>query len=278
MIKQKNYPKVFFDNGGVFTDISILMASYGRDTAVIPIETTDFLYFGRVKPFDCMYLEVKVANAVSTTMVVEYYNGSTWEDVSNLSDDTNEFGRNGFIQFDKPEDWSSVAVNAQTLYYVRISFLANITPATELQGLNILFSDDQDLVGVYPGVMMYLDSSETSFVLRHENARDKIVQSIRNEGFQKYPSLSNHYASYDEWDFLKIEEVRLWSTYLVMANIFSTLQSNNSDMYKEKTEEYLKEAELYKAAFYLSLDSDDDGELDNGEQAGNIYSRRLVRR
>lgn len=278
MLKQKNFPKVYIYDGSTYTEVSAYALNFGRDYLDAHLHTNHFLYFGRVKPFDALYIEMGAQpNNVASTMAVEYYDGSAWVDVSNLSDDTLCFNRSGFVQFDKPEDWETVLVGSHTQYFIRIAPSVNTRNNMHIQGMNILFSDDQDLNGVYPGIISYLNNTETSFVLRHENSRNLIVQDIRNRGFTKKPAGISGYEQLDEWDFLRIEECKQWSVYLTLSNIFSSLQSNDSDMYKEKADDYQQKADLYKAAFYLTLDKNDNGKPDAVETAGNIHTRRLVR-
>lgn len=276
MLKQKNYPKIIYDDGAL-NDLSLALLSFGRDSSVIPLETTEFIYFGRVKPFDALFAEVAVPNAVAASLVVEYWNGTAFVAVSNLVDDTKAFSRGGFIQFDRPTDWAESTVNPHTAYFIRISPSANLTPALAIQGMNLVFSDDQDLNQVYPGVANYLSTAEATFILRHENARDQIVQEIRNRGMRKTPSTALKYENYDHWDFLHVEEVRLWSVYLTLENVFSGLQSKEGDMFMEKAKDYRSKAEFYKAAFYLTLDADDSGLESNAESVSDISTRRLVR-
>jgi hypothetical protein len=277
MLKQKNYPKIVFDDAGVLTDLSLNLLSFGRDSSVIPLETIDFIYFGRYKPFDALFVELSVPNVVVATLTVEYWNGTAWVDVSDLVDDTKALTRGGFIQFTKPADWAESTTAPYTAYFIRISPSVNLTPALAIQGMNLVFSDDQDLNQVYPGVANYLSTAEATFILRHENARDQIVQEIRNRGLRKAPVTALKYESYEHWDFMHVEEVRLWSIYLTLENIFSGLQSKEGDMFMEKAKDYREKAEFYKAAFYLTLDADDTGLESNAESVGEIHSRRLVR-
>lgn len=278
MIKHKNLPSVFWYNGTTFFDLSFNLSSYGRDASVVPFETDDFIYFGLYKPFKALYAEMSVANAVSTDLSVEYWNGSAWVDVSGLIEDTKAFSRSGFIQFDKPSDWAKNTVNGAEKFFVRFSPGANLSVGTSIQGMNIVFSDDQDLKGIYPAVSNYLGSTESTFILRHENSRDLIIQELRNRAFQKKGTLKSYYESIDPWDILEIDEVRMWSANLTMSNIFSSLQANANDLYSQKAEEFAEKAEYYKAAVYLTLDKDDDGIMDSAESASDISTRRLIRK
>lgn len=279
MLKQKNMPSVYHDDGAV-TGIGFYMLSYGRDPIALDFDAGDFLYFGRYKPFHSIYVEMSVVNTVTATLTVEYHNGTSYVAVDNLLDETNGFKRSGFIHFDLPTDWAESTVASDEKYYIRISSNVDLTGTMAFQGMNIVYSDDQDLKSIYPGIMAYLnqDLPETTYILRHENSRNLIVQDIRNRGFTKKRALADRYEAIDEWDLIHVEEVRQWSTYLTLANIFSSLQSNQTDLYKEKAEDFEKKAEAYKAAFYLTLDKDDDGAEDSAESQGDIHSRRLVRR
>jgi hypothetical protein len=278
MLNQKNFPKVYIYDGSLYTDISAYALNFGRDFFQGHLHTNHFLYFGRVKPFAALYIEMGAQkNNVDSLMNVEYFNGSSWVAVSNLNDDSLMFKRSGFVQFDLPADWAATTVGFHNQFFIRISPTVNTSNNIHIQGMNIVFSDDQDLNGVYPGIISYLNNTEISFVLRHENSRNLIVQDIRNRGFTKKPAGVSGYEQMDEWDFLRINECKQWSIYLTLSNIFSSLQSNDSDMYKEKADDYAAKADLYKAAFYLTLDRNDDGKVSAAESAGDIHTRRLVR-
>jgi hypothetical protein len=274
MLKQKKFPKVLYEA----TDISLKALSYGRDSASIPMLNTEYLYFGLYKPFNHVYVEMGTANTNATTMSIKYYNGSSYVTVARSLDDTQGLTRSGYISFDRPTDWAESTEGGEAKYFVKISFSASLSAGTTLQGMNLVFSDDQDLKGIYPYVSNYLNSTETTFILRHENSRDLIIQELRNRGHQKKGESATFYENVDAWDLLELNEVRLWSTYLTMANIFSSLQSNEGDMFKQKADEYMQKAEFYKAGAYLTLDKDDDGLIDDEESAKDVSVRRLVRR
>lgn len=277
MLKQKKFPTVLLHDGATFTDLSLDMLSFGRDSAVVPLlASAGALYFALYKPFAALYAEIKVPNAVGAFLTVEYWNGSAWVEVSGCVDDTDAFSRSGFIQFDKPEDWDETSVNSLSGFFIRVRPSLDLTASLEIQGMNVVFSDDQDLRGVYPSVLNYLDSSETSFILRHENSRDRVIEEIRRT-MRKSQVGSGKWEVIDAWDFLHIEEVRLWALYLTLENIFSGLQSKESDMFLEKAKEYAGKAQEFKAQAYLSLDLNDDGRDDKVEQAQEISSRSLVR-
>ncbi len=295
MINQKTLPTVFHDADGTFSDFSIDAVSFGRDSFALPLKAaTDAFYFGLWKPFANVFVEMAIPNLETVTFLAEYWDGSAWVIVDNLLDDTKGFQRSGNLQWDRPgKAWKENTVNNKSAFWIRLTPDADFTvdptfdpeadPIPEsivprVQGMGVLFSDDQDLRAVYPAVMNLLDDSEISFVLRHENARDDIVQFIRNSGIMKSSKELGVHDEIEAWDLLVIEEVRAWSKYLALSNIFSGVQSKEKGMWKEKSEEYEEKAENAKAAFFLSLDRNDDGIKDPEESLGRIDTVSLVRR
>jgi len=89
--------------------------------------SNDFLYVGLASTFAGVSFEFDSLGA-AYTLKVEYYNGSSgdgWQElttnVDNLDDDTSDFVSDGKISWTIPGDWSTVAVNGSTQYWVRIS-------------------------------------------------------------------------------------------------------------------------------------------------------------
>lgn len=286
MLVQKNYPTVFVDDGATLTDVSFDALSFGRDAFSCEITAAgNYLYFGRYKPFAALYVEVGTANTqAQSEFLVEYWNGSAWSGLldSMVIDDTKGFMRSGFIQFTPPSDWALGTFGPREQFYIRFVPSEDFSAGCTVQGMNLVYADDQDLNTVYPGVLNYKHSNEVSFILRHEAARDRIVQDVRNRGHRKVTpagtTMLRRYANYDAWDVLDVSEVKEWAKYLALENIFSSLQSTEDGLYKQKAEEYRELAQEARAAFYLTLDQDDDGVADSNESSMDISVRRLVRR
>jgi len=277
MLKQKNYPYVIFDDNSVMLDYSFESLSFGRDSYLLPMVTADdYLYFGRYKSFSMVYVELSVANINTNVLDVEYYNGSAWVNVSKLVDDTKGFTRSASISWDLPTDHATVAVNSIDAYWIRLKPSADFSITTAVQGINIVFGDDKDLEGIYPGILNYKASTETTYILRHESSRNDIVQKIRNNGHRKIQA-DGSYADYDAWDLLDHEQVNRWSTYLTMHNIFSSLQSKEDGLYKQKADEYMVKASDAETSIYLTLDANDNGKKENAEKVADISSRRVYR-
>lgn len=275
MLQYKNPPKVLLFKGS-FSNVSQDALDFGRDSFDGVLAAGDFIYFGRHKPFTDLYVEMAAVSSVDAGLDIQYWNGSAWSSLEKL-DDTKGLKRSGFLHWNRQEDWAETTVNTIQKYWVRFAVSVGSSAGTLIQGIGPLFSDDQDLKAIFPGVLNYKASTEITFVLRHQNSRNQIVQEIRNHALQK-----NYKASierdFDPWDFLKIHQVNMWSTYLTLANIFSSLQSKEDGLYKQKTDEYMQLAEDYKTDYLLSLDFDDDGKIDPDEESFQINVKQLVRR
>ena len=118
-------------DGGVFTDYT----TPSQDTTasdVIPfpagLVTNDAVYFGSHSPFDSLSIVIGTAGVgkgggTDWQVAWEYWNGSTWSAVSNLSDGST----NGFhhaagtvaVTWDMPTDWVDYTVSSNKAYFVR---------------------------------------------------------------------------------------------------------------------------------------------------------------
>lgn len=275
MLQYKKPPVVLLFKT-TFSNVTQDALDFGRDSFDGVLAVGDYIYFGRHKPFTDLYVEMATVSSVDAGIDLQYWNGSAWTSLDDL-DDTKGFKRSGFLHWSAQEDWAETTVNTIQKYWVRFAVTVGSSAGTLIQGIGPLFSDDQDLKAIFPGILNYRASAETSFVLRHQNSRNQIVQEIRNHALQKNYKAGTE-RDFEAWDFLKIHQVNMWSVYLTLANIFSSLQSKEDGLYKQKTEEYTQLAEDYKADYLISLDFDDDGKVDLAEENFNITVKQLVRR
>ena len=275
MIKQLKLPSVLWDNNSVFTDYSVKAANFGRDTCSLAAlsATEDYFYFLNYKQFSAIYVEVSTANASAIALDLEYYNGTTWTDIVGDVDDTLGFSRSGFIQWNVNQtDWATVTVNSITdKYGIRFRPASNFDAGAAIYGVNIVYSDDQDLLMEAPEVANYLPASTSSFILRHQAARDDIVQDIRNSGKYKINYSDGQNKNIDVWDFLDIDEIRVWSKYLVLSKIFENLSTVKDDVYWARAEGFKNKALTAAKLYYLTLDIDDDGITDVEERLGTSF-------
>ncbi len=289
MINPKNKLFVWHFDGSTYTDFSRKTISFGRDDFTITLETDDLLYIGYDKPINSFYMNLTTANTNAAGITMEYYDGkqATWVNVDSFDDDTNGFNRSAFLQWDRNlEDEEAVQPNVAmpTKFFYRITTDALMTAMTT-QGINILFSDDDDLEREMP----HINDAEfllgrSSHVLIHESSRDEIVQRFANRGVSKRERdrsdndrLTGNTEELIPWDLLEIQEIREASKFLALHKIMFNLSDNPDDVYNQKSDYYRERYEEKIRVARLTVDDDNDGIVDNNEKQKQVKFDRLTR-
>lgn len=257
---------IMWDNNSVFQDISMELNEYGRDTKVIDLSASqDYLYIGLYKPFSAIYAELKVVNSVANTLTAEYWNGTSWVALSNFLDLSKGLTRSGFLSWSKDSSWTSNSVNSTTLYWIRLRPSSDLSGTTELQGLNIVYADDQDLVNEFSRVNDYKATAQLSYINYHQSVRDDIVQQLRNSGkFKKDASLND--LDITKWDFLQQEQIKKAAIYLCLSKIFFELSDSIEDKWYQRSKDYHDKGNAALQVYYLNIDLNDDGIEQDGEK------------
>lgn len=290
MLKRKDFSTILFDDNSSFSDLSLNLLSYSEKTETIPfVALEDKLYFGRYKPFSFFYIEMGTVNTNASTMTVEYYDETSadWVAVSQQIDETHGLTQSGFVHWansntDSGDPWIANTVNSTSKFWVRISFSNDLSLTTAIKGWNIVFSDDDDLENIHPGILNYLRSSQSSFISHHENARDQIVLDLRRDGILKYQigdNVNNDGFPEDPeaWDVLLPDQVNRWSTMLALHSIFKQIATQPDDQFNEMSRHYYSKAQEAKEVYYLAFDQDDDGHRDIEERTLTFKSGVLRR-
>jgi hypothetical protein len=253
----------FHDDNGAFTDYTRDARDYLRDEFAIDFTSIDdFVYIGLYKPFNKVYVELKTPALADVNLNAEYYDGAAWQSLT-LEDDTKGLTRSGFISFEKPENWNSTAVNGEDKHYIRLSA---DTFTAEIQGLNLVFADDNDLRQEVRCIDDFLQGNDTTFIAYHVSARNDIVQTLRNGGNATKQENQVNYKNLTKWDLLETGEVRQAAKYLCLSKIFHDVSENIDDKQYQRAIDYAqKYGEAFKL-FRLSLDNNDDGIADEEEK------------
>lgn len=250
--------KIFKDN----KDISLLLENYILDSFIEDLTTSETIDFGFFKPINNIFLEITGQNVLNTVQV-EFWNGSSWSILESI-DRTSGFNRSGFISWERNIDAQKESLlHGKTLFWYRIKVLTNDVPALELKGINLVFSDDNDLKSTYPDIMEYIHEGESSFISYHQSARDFIINYLRNKG--KTVSKYGAYKLLDQFDLHNFEEVRQASKYKALAMIFFNESDAIDDKWYQKAKDFDR---LYAEAIsmdLLSLDTNNDGKIDQSE-------------
>ena len=147
-----------------------------------------------------------------------------------------------------------------------------------MKGINLVFSDDNDLKEEYPSVMGMLPDGELSFINFHVASRKDILSYFRAQGKLIEKADKNYVTTkkIDQFDLLDYEELRDASKFLTLSKILKWVSDANDDKWYQKAKDYeVKYSEKINAV-NLSLDKDDDGKVDNNE-LNAIQSITIVR-
>jgi hypothetical protein len=160
----------------------------------------------------------------------------------------------------------------------------DIFQPVEINGINVLFCDDQDLFDVVPYLednINYLPKGYDTYIPYIQAARKTIVQELRNKGKAKYNNTDYnesklYWSNLTQFDILEREELREAAKYKVLELVFFNLKDEENDIYEIKSKDYRDDyAQAFSVAF-LSLDKNDNGKVDDGENLTRQITRMRI--
>lgn len=279
MIDPNSKLSIFHDDNGTFSDYTEQAADFMRDEFTAELSATeDYLYIGFYKPISGVYIQFKTPNTNANEFSFEVYDGTSWV-AADLTDESLGFTRSGFLFWDRAL-LNAVEVDSVEKYWVRLRPSADHS-ATEYRAINIVFSDDTLLKQEFYEIdnNQILPPNETSHISSHVSVRNRIIQKLRNSGYDKYRGgdpLQPRKKKIDQWDLLDIFEFRQAATYMALEKIFFNIADGPDDAWWQKYLEYKMLGEEQFALALASIDQDDDGEEDTDEVQQVKRSTRLV--
>lgn len=256
------------------TDYSKKLKDYGTASAAIELQTGEYIYVGYEKPFNQFFVELETKNSNGGLMTAEYYDGSVWQPLNTLLDESEDFTKSGFFIFDKPYKWASTEVDSVLKFYIRLKTDTSHSVGVKIKGVAMLLSNDLDLEGVRSNIVSKFNNG-SSWVLKHEQARKDIIQLLRNRGNRKVSNADKNnplateaikFSDINEYDLLAPEQLRQASLYKTLSMIYlDELSDDEGDKWERQGLRYERTFNEMFNLFSLQIDSDDDGLLDDGE-------------
>lgn len=226
------------------TDISIDCENYLDDSVEIEFLASDKIEIGYYKPFGALYIDLKNGEPASVSFSEP------------LRDETRNLSRSGFLKWDKNrKTWQKEERYGHNLYWFDIVF--DDTAELEINGINLVFSNDADLKEVYPSISNFLPKGAQSFIAYHQEARNFILTHMRNKG--KTVRSQEQYKMLDQFDLHDFNEVRQAAKYLALSNIFFNESDSTDDKWYQRARDFYA---MYAASIninFLSIDENDDG-------------------
>lgn len=129
-----------------------------------------------------------------------------------------------------------------------------------------LFSKDTDLIAEEPDVLKYIKAGRASFIDLHRRAQKQILDTI-----YKSRIFNEDETKVTAAEVLDVEEIRLWSRYLVLKYIFTGISNVPGDIFESKRNYYagLEHQNMQLAMNVLKLDFNKNDELENSERIDN---------
>lgn len=279
MINVNSQLNILMDDNGTFTDYSLKSANYAKDSITISIaNATDYVYIGFEKPINAVYIDITTANGAEGSSAIEYYNGSSWVEVSGKNDDTLGLFRSGFIKWDRAQAGQVAnSVDTTSKYWYRLKPSEDRTGIV-VSGISLVFSDDYELSLEQP----YINDTEflgdsASHIKTHAAVKREILQKFRNKDYVKANRETGVIEDITVWDLHDIEEVKLAASYLAISKIYFQLSDGPEDTWAVKSKTYNDKFIQYIQLARLSLDTNDDGVIDAAENKPFAKTRFLSR-
>lgn len=264
-------------------DLTLRVKDFSTPSVAPSLLSTSYLHVGYYKPFRQFYLEIEEPETTAKELTFEYFNGSTWVVIPDLVDETLGLTKSGFVYFNRQLAWKKTTVASKEEYFIRIKPDSDLNASFKIVGLNVLFSNDDDLIAVKSNIVSKFNNG-ASWVTKHEVARKDIIQTLRNAGNVKIKDKQSNtalffgrdredvdtYSDITALDLLEPFQLREASKYLTLGMIYlNELSDEEGDKYEVAGNRYMAKGYELADLFRLSLDVDDDGEADDDENLGS---------
>lgn len=210
------------------TEITALVAQAGGAAVAWDLQTTDFVYVGYHGKFAARFFEVGAANTDSSVLSVDFWNGTAWEAVDDLVDQTSvggkTFAQSGFVSWQNKETWvqrSLTGIDSDVeLYWVRLSVSVNLNAATTLRSILNLYCDDNLVRAYFPEIITdtnYLPDGKTTFLDQYIAAKNMVVLRLKQRK-----------AIDDESQIVDVNDVAVAATYAAACIIMKPIATSDA--------------------------------------------------
>lgn len=252
-------------------DLSLILRDFTTASKVVPLLQNENIEIGFYKPFNFFHIELVKGIDNIAQIGFEYFDGTLWKPL-NVSDETFQLRYSGFVSFVKPSDWKHASDN---LFKVRMKASDDTNIDLEFKGINVIFSNDKDIIGIRENIVSK-HSTNGTWVAKHESARNYMIKLLNNQGHVKIADNSAdifggavYRDEITQFDFIDPRELALASAYKALSMIYmDELSDEADDKWYRRGKRYENDfTELFNN-FMLKLDTNDDGvnddyELDN---------------
>lgn len=197
--------RIILSKNGTLTDFSVTLSDPLNGSALTDIVAAqDAIYLGSDMPFNHRWVEINSVNAIASVITVQLWDGSAWRNAVDVMDQTALSGKSlaqsGLISwtpnqrsFAWTREFSTEDIDEldslviYDLYWVKLTFSANLTGTTNLKFVGHKFSKDVDLFAQYPDlrdpqVIKAFKFGKTDWADQTFLAAEYIIQDLREKG------------------------------------------------------------------------------------------------
>ena len=145
----------------------------------------------------------------------------------------------------------------------------------DVNGVNMVFANDSDLVERYRGINNFL-GGDANYISYHQASRKDIIQDLRNSGKTKVGQDSCEMEDLEIWDFLKPEQLRNAAAYLCLSKIFGGVSDNSEGKFFQLSKIFYKQYQKAVDTYLLNYDVNDNGQQDRSESSSALNIGRVV--
>lgn len=235
--------------------------------------TSDFFHVGFKGKFGARFFDMGTANTNAATLTLEYFDGTTFQPLIDVIDQTNGFTKSGFISWLNVEDWQKneqIPITSPDgddieLFYIRISTDTNFSAGTTLNAVINLFSDDEAIKPLYPELISdtrFLPPNRTDFLDQHLEAKNRVVRRLNQKGIIK-----------DESQIINVNDVSEAAAHAFADIVLSPIATSEALITIRDDARRNFESELTRVN--LGIDKNRDGKVSTTEE--RMDSGRLFR-
>jgi len=265
--------RVIVSKNSVLTDITTSVIDYNNQSNyVVDIDENDAIYIGQYFAFNHLYFKLGALNSESISINVQTWDGSNWNDVVDILDETNGLQASGHITWtpNKIKAWGrddTVGSNGNERvtglgdvtiydrYWVKVTVSAAVTNTTALGWIGQLFCNDNDLEAEIPdfGSSNYKTAYKTGKTDWEEQCvtgSNKVVDALKSANIiQGEGQILDRYMFKDA------------AVHRTAAIIFSAF----GDDYEDQRKLAMSDFHAAMKTGYLNIDKNDNAILDDHE-------------
>lgn len=267
---------ILFKDNASEVDISTFLNNFRSGEYVLPIVASeDALYIGSDLPFNHRYFDISTANDEASEITIELWDGSDWQEVNSFIDGTavsgKTFSQSGKIEWvpDRLKSWSreldseditGITKNIYNMYWVKITFSADLNVLTAVKYIGHVFSDDETLFDFFPdlnssALLNAFESGKTNWNEQHYSAAEAIIRDLRSSGIIQSAN-----------QILKSVTFETASVYKTAELIFQGLGNSYRDDRDDARDLYNRAMKLT----YFDVDTNENANLDEAEKTESM--------